>query len=123
MPVRGRLEKQRLENYRRRLLGKREDLLGVLTRAEQDGRFADEEGTQDLADKASNSYAKEFLFYQSSNDRTLLQMVEEALNRIEEGRFGECVICGGPMDRKRLEAIPWARHCVPWQEKQDRGLL
>jgi DnaK suppressor protein len=117
------MERQRLDHYRKRLLRERDDLLGLVTRARKDGRFADEEGTQDLADKAANSYTKEFLFYQSSNERELLQMINEALERIEQGSFGECVLCGSSMDNKRLEAVPWARHCVPCQEKQDEGLL
>lgn len=117
------MDKHRVENYRKRLLRERQDLLGALARVEKDGRFADEEGTQDLADKATNCYTKEFLFHQSSNDRTLLQLIDDALGRIEQGSYGACVHCGGAMDKKRLEALPWARHCVPCQEKHDRGLL
>ena len=117
------MEKQRLEAYRKHLLRKREDLLGLVTRVEQDGRQADEEGTQDLADKAANSYTKEFLFHQSSSERTVLQLIEEALSRIDEGSYGECVHCGGPMVDKRLEAVPWARHCITCQDLQERGLL
>ena len=117
------MDKHRVEGFRKRLLNERDDLLSMVARAEKDGRAADKEGTQDLADKAANSYAKEFLFYQSSNERTVLQLIEEALNRIEAGRYGLCVQCGGAMEGKRLEAVPWARHCVPCQEKQDRGLL
>lgn len=102
---------------------KRDDLLGLLQRAELDGRIVEEEGTQDLADKAASAYTKEFLFYQSSTERTLLQLINDALARMEEGRYGECQICGGPMQLKRLDAVPWARHCIPCQELQDQGLL
>jgi DnaK suppressor protein len=118
-----RMEKQRVEQYRKHLVRKREDLLAVLQRAEKEGRSVDEEGTQDLADKAASAYTKEFLFHQSSNERTLLQMIDEALARIEEGRFGQCQHCGGPMLAKRLDAVPWARHCVTCQELEDQGLL
>jgi DnaK suppressor protein len=117
------MDKQRLEQYRRNLLRKREDLLGLLQRTELDGRVAEEEGTQDLADKAASAYTKEFLFHQSSNDRTILQLIDEALHRIEEGDYGECQRCGGPMQIKRLDAVPWARHCIPCQEQQDQGLF
>ena len=115
------MDKQRIEAYRRRLVTEREDLLGLVTRVEQDGRQADKEGTQDLADKAANSYTKEFLFHQSSNERTLLQQIEEALSRIEGGHYGECLLCGGEIEKKRLEAVPWARHCIPCQQAQDQG--
>jgi len=116
------MDRHRVESYRKHLLHKREDLVGLVTRVEQDGRSADEEGTQDLADKAANSYAKEFLFHQSSSERTVLQLVQEALGRIEEGTFGNCIHCGGTMQVKRLDAVPWARHCVPCQELHDQGL-
>ncbi len=117
------MDKRRVESYRKRLTEEREELLGMVARSTKDGRSSDEEGTQDLADKATTCYAKEFLFYQGHNERTMLQMIDEALARIEEGSYGNCVHCGGAMDSKRLEAVPWARHCVPCQEKHDRGLL
>jgi DnaK suppressor protein len=117
------MDKRRLEGYRKSLIHKREDLLGLVRRTEVDGRTVEEVGTQDLADKAASSYTKEFLFYQSSSERTLLQLVEEALGRIERGSYGECVHCGGPMQEKRLDAVPWARHCIPCQELQDQGLI
>jgi DnaK suppressor protein len=94
-----------------------------MTRTQQDGRSADEEATQDIADKAANSYNKEFLFHQSNNERQLLQMVEGALSRIREGNFGECISCGKEINAKRLEAVPWTRHCIECQEKLEQGLL
>jgi DnaK suppressor protein len=123
MVVQTLMEKQRLSEFKRSLLSKQQELLGLLTKVEKDGRVADEAGTQDLADKAANSYAKEFLFHQSSSERTTLQAIDEALQRIEQGGYGECVHCGGPIQVKRLQAVPWARHCVPCQELEDGGLL
>ena len=117
------MDKRRLDAYRKRLIHEREDLLGMVARATKEGRDSEEQGTQDLADKATNCYTKEFLFHQGHNERTMLQMIEEALSRIEEGSYGSCAHCGGPMDVKRLEAVPWARHCVSCQEKHDQGLL
>src|SRR5438876_11953726 len=117
------MDKKRIEQYRKRLLTKREELERIVSRVEQDGRQADEETPQDLADKAANSYTKEFLFSQSNNERFVLNLVFEALKRIEDGNYGECIHCGGEMQQKRLEAVPWARHCIPCQEKQEKGLL
>lgn len=117
------MEKRKLEYYKKRLLSKQEDLERIVSRAEQDGRSADEETPQDLADKAANSYTKEFLFSQSNHERDVLQLVLDALQRIEGGKYGECVHCGGEMHQKRLEAVPWACHCIPCQEKQEQGLL
>src|SRR6267378_865410 len=117
------MDKKRQEGYRKRLLTKQEELRGMVARIEQDGRTADEDATQDPADKAANSYTKEFLFSQSNSDRTLLGLVDEALERMEQGSYGECVHCGGEMQPKRLDAVPWARHCIPCQEKQELGQL
>ena len=86
-------------------------------------RTADDEATQDVADRAASSYNKEFLFSQSNNDRQLLNMVDGALARIREGSFGECVSCGKEINAKRLEAVPWTRHCIECQEKAEKGLL
>ena len=117
------MDKKRIEQYKRRLVSKREELERIVSRVELDGRSADEEIPQDLADKAANSYTKEFLFSQSNHDRDVLHLVLEALERIGERHYGECVECGGEMQHKRLEAVPWARHCIPCQEKQEQGLL
>lgn len=116
-------DKKRLEQFRKRLEQRQEELIAIVARIEQDGREADDEATQDPADKAANSYTKEFLFSQSNNERYLLQLVEEALKRMDEGSFGECTHCGGEMQQKRLDAVPWARHCIPCQELQEQGLL
>jgi DnaK suppressor protein len=117
------MDKKRAEFYKRKLLAKQEELLRLVTKSEQDGREADEEVTQDIADKAANSYTKEFLFHQSDENRRLLQLVNEALERIKNGGYGLCVACHEEVQVKRLEAVPWARHCIECQEKQDQGLL
>src|SRR5271157_3479678 len=117
------MDKKKVESYRKRLLTKQEELLRMVTKSEQDGREADEEATQDIADKAANSYTKEFLFHQSDDNRRILQLVNEALERIEASSYGLCVACQEEVQAKRLEAVPWARHCIECQEKQEQGLL
>ncbi len=117
------MDKRRVEAYKKRLLEKRDELSRLVTRTDQDGRAADEDTTQDVADKAANSYTKEFLFSQSDDNRRTLQLVNEALARIEAGTYGLCVACQQEVQSKRLEAVPWARHCIECQEKQEQGLL
>jgi DnaK suppressor protein len=117
------MDKKRLDVYKSRLETKRHELGGLVARMEEDGRSADEDTTQDPADKAANSYTKELLFSQSNSERNLLGLINEALERIADGSYGECVECGGEMQPKRLEAVPWARHCIPCQEKQEQGLI
>ena len=117
------MDKKKLDYFKKRLETRQQELRRTVSRTEQDGRSADEDATQDIADKAANSYNKEFLFHQSNNDRQLLQMVEGALSRIREGIFGECIHCGKEINAKRLEAVPWTRHCIECQEKLEQGQL
>jgi len=117
------MDKKRLEYYKKRLLTRRDELVKTITRTEEEGRQADDDPTVDLADKAANSYTKEFLFGQTSTDRNLLNMIDEALKRIRSNEYGECMSCHEEMQQKRLEAVPWARHCIAWQEKMEQGVL
>ena len=117
------MDKKKLETFRKRLETRQQELRHMVSRNQQDGRTADEEATQDVADRAASSYNKEFLFSQSNNDRQLLNMVDGALARMREGSFGECVSCGKEINAKRLEAVPWTRHCIECQEKAEKGLL
>jgi DnaK suppressor protein len=117
------MDKKKLEAFKKRLEERQRELRNNVTRNEQDGRTADADTAQDIADRASSSYQKEFLFHQSNNERQLLQMVEGALSRIREGSFGECISCGNEINPKRLEAVPWTRHCIECQEKLEKGVL
>lgn len=117
------MDKRRVKTYRDRLLGRREGLVGQVMEAEMYSRERDSEATQDPADMAANAYTKELLVSMSANDRRLLELIDEALVRIEAGEYGDCVHCGEPVQEKRLEAVPWARHCLRCQDLQERGLL
>jgi DnaK suppressor protein len=117
------MDKKKLEAFRKRLETRQQELRRMVSRTQQDGRNADEDTAQDIADKAASSYNKEFLFHQSNADRQLLQMVEAALARLREGNFGGCISCGREINAKRLEAVPWTRHCIECQEKLEQGIL
>src|SRR5579864_100499 len=121
--VRKNMDKKRLEYYKKKLLNRRDELVKTITRTEEEGRQADDDPTVDLADKAANSYTKEFLFGQTNTDRAILQLVDEALLRIRSGKYGTCIECEEELQQKRLEAVPWARYCVTCAEKHEQGLL
>jgi len=117
------MDKKRLDQFKKKLEERQQELRRIVSRTEQDGRAADSETAQDIADKAANSYNKEFLFHQSNNERQLLGMVESALDRIRQGNFGQCISCGEEINSKRLEAVPWTRYCIACQEKMEKGQL
>ncbi|HTZ82970.1 MAG TPA: TraR/DksA family transcriptional regulator [Candidatus Acidoferrales bacterium] len=117
------MDKKKLEAFKKRLETRQHELRRTVNRNQADGRSADEDTAQDIADRAASSYNKEFLFSQSNNERQLLMMVDGALARIREGSFGECISCGKEINAKRLEAVPWTRHCIECQEKVEQGVL
>ena len=117
------MDQKKLKTFRDRLVQKKVEILDAYNKNKTYGKEADEEGAQDIADKAASSYTKEFLFSLSNSERDLLQLVDEALGRIDDRRFGVCVVCADEMNQKRLEAVPWAKHCISCQEKQEQGLL
>ena len=117
------MDKKKMRVYRDRLLERRESLFSQVTEAEMSSRERDLEATQDPADMAANAYTKELLISMSANDRKLLELIDEALVRVEKGEYGECVNCGEPVSEKRLDAVPWARYCLKCQDLQERGLL
>jgi DnaK suppressor protein len=117
------MDKKRLEYYKKKLQARREELLKSIARTEEEGRAADDDPTVDLADKAANSYTKEFLFGQNNTDRSTLQLIDQALERIKSNAYGYCEQCESELQQKRLDAVPWARHCTACQEKQEQGLL
>jgi len=117
------MDKRKLKTYRDKLLAKREGLFRQVTEAEMSSRERDLEATQDPADMAANAYTKELLISMSANDRRLLNLIDEALGRIETGGYGNCVNCSEAIAEKRLEAVPWARYCLRCQDLLERGLL
>ncbi|MGH9822283.1 MAG: TraR/DksA family transcriptional regulator [Blastocatellia bacterium] len=117
------MDKKKIKQLEAKLETQKNSLLGMVERTEDYGREANKDISQDPADQASNSYTKELLFSQSTNERQMLRLIEEALDRIEEGSFGECVNCSEEINAKRLEAIPWARYCIRCQELQEQGVL
>ncbi|HWO01420.1 MAG TPA: TraR/DksA family transcriptional regulator [Blastocatellia bacterium] len=117
------MDKKKIKQYEAKLVEQRNARLGRVERTEDSGREADREVSQDPADKAANSYTKELLFSQSTNERNTLKLIEEALERISERTFGECINCSEEIQAKRLDAIPWTPHCIRCQEALELGLL
>ena len=117
------MDKRRVRVFRDKLMDRRESLVGQVQQAELYSRERDSEATQDPADMAANAYTKELLVSMSDNDRQMLNLIDEALERMDDSGYGKCVRCGQAVPEKRLEAVPWARHCVHCQDLHERGLL
>jgi DnaK suppressor protein len=112
-----------MEKYRRALLAKKDEISRELVKNKDAGQESSDESTQDIADKATSSYTKEFLFSLGDSERTLVQQIEESLARIDEGTYGTCTHCSNPVMERRLEAVPWTPYCVDCMEQSEKGLL
>ncbi len=76
---------------------------------------------QDVADQAVAGYQKEMLFSQGTVRNAQLRLVRQALNRIADGSYGDCVRCYQAIGPKRIEALPWTPYCINCQEQIERG--
>lgn len=118
------MNKQVLNRLREKLQQRREEITSSYQRIRNENKESEENsGALDYVDYALNSYTKEFLYSLSNIERKELHLAEEALSRIADGSYGECQECGEKISVKRLEAVPWARHCIQCQELEELGLL
>lgn len=90
------------------------------TRKAKEGRDTGNDGAVDVADQALATYIRELMFSQSENETELLQMVNGALQRMDDGTYGQCLSCGREIGIKRLEAVPWTHLCIDCQAKAEQ---
>ena len=120
-------EQRELEAIRTSLLAERHRLLTELSTLDaaelalSAAMRAEGGNTGDAADIASDmvEQAVDEAVGRTACDR--LTDVDGALRRIETGRYGRCEECGGEIDPFRLEALPWARRCLPCQVQLERA--
>jgi DnaK suppressor protein len=73
-----------------------------------------------LADSATDTFMRELDGGLEENAEHILQEIETALRRIEDGTYGMCVACGRPIDEERLLAVPYATLCIADKREQER---
>jgi DnaK suppressor protein len=52
-------------------------------------------------------------------ERLELRRIDAALERVAEGRYGTCAACGATIERRRLQALPWAVRCTACEEARE----
>src|SRR6187455_2938921 len=102
---------------------KQRELLDSYQRDKAAGNHVNDDGIQDLADKAASAYSKELNFSLSDTERNLLMQIDEAFVRMKNGSYAVCTNCGTTIGEKRLTAVPWTPFCIDCQELQEKGLL
>lgn len=109
-----------LQSYRRRLLDLKKRHGGILTDLEEEALRpggADTAGGLSQvpvhpADLAPTEYEEEVTLGLLETEAQILTEINDALARIEQGSYGRCVECGQAIARRRLNAIPYAPHCL-----------
>ena len=114
------MKAQDVENFRRKLLEMRRDLLGQVERKKIYSKEIGEDGIPDSGDVAAYSYSKEVLMGLGENERSKLRLVEEALAKIDEGIYGVCERCEEAIPVKRLDLLPFTRYCVQCQSDLEK---
>jgi DnaK suppressor protein len=117
------MRKERLASFKKRLLEKHEQLADGVGRTALYGKDQEEDAIKDLGDQANSAYTREFFFELGNGDRRLLRDVVAALQKIDDGSFGNCERCSETIADKRLEALPFARYCIDCQrlvEQEER---
>jgi len=75
---------------------------------------------KDLADIASDDIDRRMIEALGSQELKRLKLIDSALTRIKQGKYGSCIKCNRRIPQARLEAIPYALMCIECKEKDER---
>ncbi len=105
------MDKERLEYFKDLLTKKKEVLIAEASKTIVD-MSDDEETFPDPTDRASLETDRNFLLRIRDRERKLILKIDEALERIEDGTFGICELCGDDISDERLKARPVTTLCI-----------
>ena len=103
-----------LESIKAQLEERLKFLSAKVVEIEEDLR---EPANPDFAEQATEAEADEVLEGLESSALLEISQINAALNRIDEGTYGECATCGDTVGEKRLKAIPYAAQCISCASK------
>jgi DnaK suppressor protein len=124
-----RVTQAEVENYRQRLVGLRDRLTGDVSHLTDEAlRKTGGEASGGLsntplhpADLGTDNFEQEFTISLLHNQEQVLAEIADALERIQARSFGLCEECQQPIPAARLQALPYARHCVDCARKLQQG--
>ena len=121
------MTKLELAKYRKLLAKIRESINGDINHIAKDSLKSQKESSGDLsgysfhmADMASDSYDRELSLNIASEEQEVIYEIDDALKRMEEGKFGLCVSCDKKIPQKRLNAVPYAKYCIQCKSKEEK---
>lgn len=114
------MTKAQLKKFKETLEAKREEIIKRAKQTLDEDMTLDVDDLPDEMDLASSEYLQSFTFRLRGRERMLLDKIQKALVKIEEGEFGTCDECGEQISAKRLEARPETTLCIRCKEDQER---
>jgi len=129
--IKSSLTKAQREEFRQMLLEKRQALVGDMGGIEAETlKKSRQESSGDLssmpthpADIGTDNYEHEFSLELLESERVLLEEIDEALERINKGTYGICLVTGEPISEARLRAKPWAKYTIKYARMLEKGLV
>ncbi len=102
------ISQELIEEIKQRLLKEKEELEAKITKLKMPEEGMVNPQVDDIANDAEEDIYEEGMlhFYEK-----VLDKVNTALSRIEDGSYGTCIHCGGEIEERVLREVPWAQHC------------
>jgi len=73
-----------------------------------------------MADAGSDNFLHDMELNMMTSEGNVIELIDEAIERLVEGDYGQCLECGCPINPKRLEAIPYAQYCIRCKTARER---
>jgi DnaK suppressor protein len=112
-------KQDKMETYRALLTQKINELLSEAGKTVSEMTNG-KENYPDPNDRASLESDRNFELRIRDRERKLIMKMQEAIKRIDDGIFGICEVCGGPISDKRLMARPVTTLCIDCKTKQEK---
>lgn len=109
-----------IDAIRRRLETERVELLSKAGPPAVSNPLTPDERDSDEADAAVTTDLRERAMWLAQDSRQKLELIQQALQRLDDGTYGRCLVCGGAINPERLEALPYATQCIRCQQQADR---
>ena len=109
-----------MKTIKEMLVKMREELVQEIARRSKASTEAGAHDIGDILDSVSEERTRELDMILTDREKRKLYQINDALDRIDEGTYGQCDECGVKIPKARLKVLPFAKFCVECQEKNER---
>ncbi|MCA1949215.1 TraR/DksA family transcriptional regulator [Gracilinema caldarium] len=115
------MDKEFVEKMKQSLIDLKKEIITNLISGNEDFKqIVEEMDPKDFADIASDDIDRKMIEAIGTQDVKRLKAIDNALSRIQQGKYGLCVKCGKKIPQDRLEAIPYALMCIECKTAEER---